>query len=173
MDARQGSAATTTIFQTLEPGDGVAAGDDLYGGTFRLLERVFHCWGLEVTFAADSSPEAYEKAIRSSGSAAFAVAGIADVRCGRHFGVDSAGQGPRNEAISLRAIASRQKTQKEDLKMRTVISIGAVGILVVIGILVSLPPAVVQSAPGPSVVVAASDLNPYQGKQNVQLDYLL
>ena len=46
--------------------------------------------------------------------------------------------------------------------MRNLISIGAVGILVVIGILVGLPPAVVQSAPAPSGVVLASDLNPYQ-----------
>lgn len=60
-----GLAATTTIFQTLDPGDGVIAGHDLYGGTFRLLERVFRRWGLEVTFAADSSPEAHEKAIGS------------------------------------------------------------------------------------------------------------
>src|SRR5438034_10531815 len=60
-----GLAATTTIFQTLEPGDGVVAGHDLYGGTFRLLERVFRRWGLEVTFAADSGPEAHQKAISS------------------------------------------------------------------------------------------------------------
>jgi len=47
--------------------------------------------------------------------------------------------------------------------MRNLISIGAVGILVVIGILVSLPPAIVQSAPLSTGVVPASDLNPYQG----------
>jgi hypothetical protein len=46
--------------------------------------------------------------------------------------------------------------------MRTLISIGAVGILVIIGILISMPPAVVQSAPASSGVVLASDLNPYQ-----------
>ena len=34
--------------------------------------------------------------------------------------------------------------------MRTLISIGAAGILVIIGILISLPPAVVQSAPATS-----------------------
>jgi cystathionine gamma-lyase len=60
-----GMAAITAIFQTLEPGDGVVAGHDLYGGTFRLLERVFRRWGLEMIIAADSSPEAYEKAIHS------------------------------------------------------------------------------------------------------------
>jgi Cys/Met metabolism PLP-dependent enzyme len=60
-----GLAATTTIFQTLEPGDGVVAGHDLYGGTFRLLERLFRRWGLEVTFATDSSSQSYKKAIHS------------------------------------------------------------------------------------------------------------
>jgi hypothetical protein len=53
--------------------------------------------------------------------------------------------------------------------MRIVIIIGAVGILALTGILVSLPPRVVQSAPpagtlpaDSTVAVQASDLNPYQ-----------
>src|SRR5262249_51631730 len=36
-----GLAATTAVFATLRPGDEVVAPADLYGGTFRLLERVF------------------------------------------------------------------------------------------------------------------------------------
>ena len=60
-----GLAATTAILQALKPGDGVVAGHDLYGGTFRLLEKVFLRWGLEVAFVADSSSEAHQKAIRS------------------------------------------------------------------------------------------------------------
>ena len=60
-----GLAATTTVFQALEPGDGVVGGHDLYGGTFRLLEKVFKRWGLEVAFAADCSPEAHERAMAS------------------------------------------------------------------------------------------------------------
>ena len=60
-----GLAATTTIFQALEPGDGVVGGNDLYGGTFRLLDRVFRRWGLEVAFAGDSSLEAHDRAIAS------------------------------------------------------------------------------------------------------------
>src|ERR1044072_5257431 len=35
-----GLAATTAVLATLRPGDEVAAAADLYGGTFRLLERV-------------------------------------------------------------------------------------------------------------------------------------
>src|SRR5690606_25143870 len=36
-----GLGAETTLFHTLSPGDHVLAGDDLYGGTFRLLDKVF------------------------------------------------------------------------------------------------------------------------------------
>jgi cystathionine gamma-lyase len=41
----------------------VVAGHDLYGGTFRLLDKVFRPWGLETAAAEDSSLEAYERAI--------------------------------------------------------------------------------------------------------------
>src|SRR5205814_6228709 len=41
-----GLAATTAVLSVLRPGDEVAAAADLYGGTFRLLERVFKPWGL-------------------------------------------------------------------------------------------------------------------------------
>src|SRR3982751_188578 len=41
-----GLAATTAVLSALKPGDEVAAAADLYGGTFRLLERVFRPWGL-------------------------------------------------------------------------------------------------------------------------------
>jgi cystathionine gamma-lyase len=57
-----GMAATTAVFQTLDPGDGVIAGHDLYGGTFRLLDKVFKRWGLQVAFAADATVEAHEEA---------------------------------------------------------------------------------------------------------------
>lgn len=58
-----GLAATTTILMSLKPGDGVVAGHDLYGGTYRLLERVMKPWGLEVAYAADGSRSAYDAAI--------------------------------------------------------------------------------------------------------------
>jgi cystathionine gamma-lyase len=60
-----GLAATTAVFQALEPGDGVVGGHDLYGGTFRLLDKVFARWGLEVAFAANASLGAHEQAISS------------------------------------------------------------------------------------------------------------
>ncbi len=41
-----GMAAETTLLLTLRPGDHVVLGDDVYGGTYRLLARVLSDWGL-------------------------------------------------------------------------------------------------------------------------------
>ena len=54
-----GMAATTAVLATLQPGDEVAAAADLYGGTFRLLERVFKPWGLIARYTEDASPEGF------------------------------------------------------------------------------------------------------------------
>src|ERR1700756_5236789 len=40
-----GLAASTAVLSMLRPGDEVVAAADLYGGTFRLFERVFKPWG--------------------------------------------------------------------------------------------------------------------------------
>src|SRR5215470_14966237 len=48
-----GLAATTAVFSILKPGDVVVAAADLYGGTYRLLERVFKPWGLKVRYTED------------------------------------------------------------------------------------------------------------------------
>ena len=45
-----GLAATSTIMQTLSAGDRVVCGDDLYGGTFRLFDKVYARLGLEFSF---------------------------------------------------------------------------------------------------------------------------
>jgi cystathionine beta-lyase/cystathionine gamma-synthase len=59
-----GLAATTAVFAALlKPGDEVVASADLYGGTFRLLERVFKPWGLKAAYTDDSSPVGFEKLI--------------------------------------------------------------------------------------------------------------
>src|SRR6476469_9315385 len=54
-----GLAATTAVLATLRPGDEVAAAADLYGGTFRLLERVFKPWGLVPRYTDDPRPEGF------------------------------------------------------------------------------------------------------------------
>src|SRR5436305_2174933 len=58
-----GLAATTAVLSTLKPGDEVAAAADLYGGTFRLLERVFRPWGLVAAYTDDASPEGFARII--------------------------------------------------------------------------------------------------------------
>ncbi len=59
-----GVAATSAVFNLLKPGDHVVAGDDLYGGTYRLLEKVFRKWGVNTTYADVDAPDSFEKAIR-------------------------------------------------------------------------------------------------------------
>src|SRR5262245_20082116 len=54
-----GLAATTAVFATLKPGDEVVAAADLYGGTYRLLERVFKPWGLKTHYTDDASPAGF------------------------------------------------------------------------------------------------------------------
>jgi cystathionine beta-lyase/cystathionine gamma-synthase len=59
-----GLAATTAVFAALlRPGDEVAASADLYGGTFRLLDKVFKPWGLNARYTDESSPAAFEAII--------------------------------------------------------------------------------------------------------------
>ena len=60
-----GLAATIATMSLLSPGDHVVAGDDLYGGTYRLFERVLpRTGGLEFTYADTSEPGAVEEALR-------------------------------------------------------------------------------------------------------------
>src|SRR5947209_701413 len=58
-----GLAATTAVLSILKPGDEVAAAADLYGGTYRLLERVFATWGLVCKYTEDASPAGFAKII--------------------------------------------------------------------------------------------------------------
>src|SRR5947209_206821 len=59
-----GLAATTAVFAgLLRPGDEVAASADLYGGSFRLLERVFKPWGLVARYTEDPTPAGFAKVI--------------------------------------------------------------------------------------------------------------
>ncbi|MDZ4662831.1 MAG: cystathionine gamma-synthase [Pseudomonadota bacterium] len=45
-----GCAATTTILHLLKAGDHVVAGDDMYGGTFRLFDKVLKHNGIEFSY---------------------------------------------------------------------------------------------------------------------------
>lgn len=59
-----GVAATTAVLQLLKPGEHVVAGNDLYGGTYRLLENVFRPWGLHVDYADVTNPAAFAGVVR-------------------------------------------------------------------------------------------------------------
>ncbi len=56
-----GLAATTAVLSLFRPGDEVLAAADLYGGTYRLLERVFKPWGLSTHYTEDSSPAGFAR----------------------------------------------------------------------------------------------------------------
>jgi cystathionine gamma-lyase len=51
-----GMAATTTVMQLLDAGDHVIAGDDIYGGTFRLFDKVMRRRGHEFTYVDATDP---------------------------------------------------------------------------------------------------------------------
>jgi len=60
-----GLAAIATVLELLDAGAHIVAGDDLYGGTYRLLERVrTRSAGLSVTYVDLSDPAALDAAIR-------------------------------------------------------------------------------------------------------------
>jgi len=59
-----GVAASTAVLNLLRPGDHVVAGDDLYGGTYRLLDKVYRPWGLKIDYADSTDPASFAAAIR-------------------------------------------------------------------------------------------------------------
>ncbi len=60
-----GLAAEHTILSLLNAGDHLVSCDDLYGGTYRLFERVLKRYNVEASYVpASASVEAYEQAIR-------------------------------------------------------------------------------------------------------------
>lgn len=59
-----GLGAEATLLLTLQPGDHVVLGNDVYGGTFRLLSRVLEPWGLTWTTCDQADLDALGAAIR-------------------------------------------------------------------------------------------------------------
>src|ERR671914_1700959 len=60
-----GLAATTAVMSLLSPGDHVVAGDDLYGGTYRLFDKVLpRSGGLDFTYADTTNAASVEAALR-------------------------------------------------------------------------------------------------------------
>jgi cystathionine beta-lyase/cystathionine gamma-synthase len=61
-----GMAAINAILTLLESGDHVIVSDNVYGGTFRLFERVLTKYQLTFTYVDTGDPEATERAFTSS-----------------------------------------------------------------------------------------------------------
>ncbi len=59
-----GCAAATTVMHLLKQGDHVVCADDVYGGTYRLFDKVFAKQGLSFDFVDLTSAGALERALR-------------------------------------------------------------------------------------------------------------
>ncbi len=59
-----GCAAMTTLLHVLAPGEHVVAGDDLYGGSFRILDKVMKPLGVPTTQVDLGDLRAFEAALR-------------------------------------------------------------------------------------------------------------
>ena len=59
-----GLAATSAVLSLLRPGQHVIAGDDLYGGTYRIFERVLRPMGVTFDYVPAREVQAYARAIR-------------------------------------------------------------------------------------------------------------
>ncbi len=57
------SAAVLTLFQS---GDHIVVGDDLYGGSYRLFEKVFRKFGIDATYAQIDDLASFKKQIRKN-----------------------------------------------------------------------------------------------------------
>jgi cystathionine beta-lyase/cystathionine gamma-synthase len=61
-----GMSAVDVVFRTLRSGDHVIAGENMYGGSYRLFSRVLEKFGLEFTYVDTSDVEAVRRAMRPS-----------------------------------------------------------------------------------------------------------
>jgi cystathionine gamma-lyase len=59
-----GMAATNTVLNLLQSGDHVVSSDDVYGGTFRIFDKVYRQYGLDFTFVDTSDASKVAAAIR-------------------------------------------------------------------------------------------------------------
>lgn len=59
-----GMAATSAVLSMLRPGDHVVASDDLYGGSYRIFERVLRPMGVTFDYVPARETSAYAQALR-------------------------------------------------------------------------------------------------------------
>jgi cystathionine beta-lyase/cystathionine gamma-synthase len=61
-----GLGATNTVMNLLSQGDHVVVGEDVYGGTYRIFDKVYRRYGIEFTFVDSTDVKNTEKAIKSN-----------------------------------------------------------------------------------------------------------
>ena len=61
-----GMSATDTVFRLLKSGDHVIAGENMYGGSYRLFSRVLERFGLEFTYVDTSNVDAVRGAMQAN-----------------------------------------------------------------------------------------------------------
>lgn len=66
-----GMAAISTIFSLFDQGDHLVVGDDIYGGTYRVMSGVFNRLGIRSSFVDTSRPEEVAAAIRPETKAVY------------------------------------------------------------------------------------------------------
>jgi cystathionine beta-lyase/cystathionine gamma-synthase len=59
-----GMSAIDTVLRLLSPGDHVVAGNDIYGGTYRLFERVLRAYGLDFSYVDTSDLDQVTSSLR-------------------------------------------------------------------------------------------------------------
>ncbi len=59
-----GLAAEDTVLRLLAPGDHVLAGNDVYGGTYRLFEQVFRAYGLDFSYVDTTDLTQVKESVR-------------------------------------------------------------------------------------------------------------
>ena len=67
-----GMAAITSLLFLFQKGDHLIVTEDLYGGTYRLFEKVFNQFGLSFTYVDTSNPADVARAVRPETRAVFA-----------------------------------------------------------------------------------------------------
>jgi cystathionine beta-lyase/cystathionine gamma-synthase len=61
-----GVAATSAVLNLLSAGDHVVVGDDVYGGTFRLFDKVFKRYGIDFTWVDAADPANVKAALQAN-----------------------------------------------------------------------------------------------------------
>jgi cystathionine beta-lyase/cystathionine gamma-synthase len=61
-----GMSATDTVFRLLKSGDHVVAGENMYGGSYRLFSRVLEKFGLEFTYVDTSNVDNVRSALKAN-----------------------------------------------------------------------------------------------------------